>query len=94
MPAHSSTTTSIPLISTSQASWTYGGTPIYIKDIYLSNDGVNPTEVSQVASSDEVVSREYYTLSGAEIVTPIHGICIIKEVTKSGNVRFSKACYK
>lgn len=74
--------------------WTYGGTPIYIKDIYLSNDGVNPTGVSQVASSDEVVSREYYTLSGARIVTPIHGICIIKEVTKSGNVRFSKACYK
>lgn len=74
--------------------WTYGGTPIYIKDIFLSNDGVNPTGVSQVALSDEVVSREYYTLSGARIVTPIHGICIIKEVTKSGNVRFSKACYK
>lgn len=74
--------------------WTYGGTPIYIKDIFLSNDGVNPTGVSHVASSDEVVSREYYTLSGARIVTPIHGICIIKEVTKSGNVRFSKACYK
>ena len=74
--------------------WTYGGTPIYIKDIFLSNDGVNPTGVSHVALSDEVVSREYYTLSGARIVTPIHGICIIKEVTKSGNVRFSKACYK
>ncbi len=74
--------------------WTYGGTPIYIKDIFLSNDGVNPTGVSQVASSDEVVSREYYTLTGAKIVTPIRGICIIKEVTRSGSVRIFKACYK
>lgn len=74
--------------------WTYGGTPIYIKDIFLSNDGVNPTGVSQVALSDEVVSREYYTLTGAKIVTPIRGICIIKEVTRSGSVRIFKACYK
>lgn len=74
--------------------WTYGGTPIYIKDIFLSNDGVNPTGVSHVALSDEVVSREYYTLSGAKIVTPIRGICIIKEVTRSGSVRIFKACYK
>ena len=68
--------------------WTYGGTPVYIKDIFLSNDGVNPTGVSHVALSDEVVSREYYTLTGAKIVTPIRGICIIKEVTRSGS------CYK
>lgn len=74
--------------------WTYGGTPIYIKDIFLSNDGVNPTGVSHVALSDEVVSREYYTLTGAKIVTPIRGICIIKEVTRSGSVRIFKACYK
>ncbi len=74
--------------------WTYGGTPIYIKDIFLSNDGVNPTGVSYVALSDEVVSREYYTLTGARIVTPIRGICIIKEVTRSGSVRIFKACYK
>ena len=74
--------------------WTYGGTPIYIKDIFLSNDGVNPTGVSHVALSDEVVSREYYTLTGARIVTPIRGICIIKEVTRSGSVRIFKACYK
>ncbi len=74
--------------------WTYGGTPVYIKDIFLSNDGVNPTGVSHVALSDEVVSREYYTLTGAKIVTPIRGICIIKEVTRSGSVRFFKACYK
>ena len=74
--------------------WTYGGTPVYIKDIFLSNDGVNPTGISHVALSDEVVSREYYTLTGAKIVTPIRGICIIKEVTRSGSVRFFKACYK
>lgn len=74
--------------------WTYGGTPIYIKDIFLSNDGVNPTGVSHVALSDEVVSQEYYTLTGAKIVTPIRGICIIKEVTRSGSVRIFKACYK
>ena len=74
--------------------WTYGGTPVYIKDIFLSNDGVNPTGVSHVALSDEVVSREYYTLTGAKIVTPIRGICIIKEVTRSGSVRIFKACYK
>ena len=74
--------------------WTYGGTPIYIKQIFLSNDGVNPTAILQKDVTDEVVSREYYTLSGARIVTPTHGICIIKEVTKSGKTKIFKTCYK
>ncbi|MBP3776528.1 MAG: cellulase family glycosylhydrolase [Prevotella sp.] len=74
--------------------WTYGGTPIYIKQIFLSNDGVNPTGILETSANDEVVSREYYTLSGARIVTPVRGICIIREVTKSGKVHLCKTCYK
>ena len=74
--------------------WTYGGTPIYIKRIFLSNDGVNPTGIHECGVVDEVVSREYYTLSGVRIVTPVRGICIIREVTKSGNVNLYKTCYK
>lgn len=74
--------------------WTYGGSPIYIKQVFLSNDGVNPTAILNVDGVDEIVSREYYTLSGARIVTPPHGICIIREVTKSGKTLVSKRCYK
>ena len=74
--------------------WTYGGTPIYIKRIFLSNDGVNPTGILQMDIADEVISREYYTLSGARIVTPTRGICIVKEVTKSGKTQIFKMCYK
>ena len=74
--------------------WTYGGTPIYIKRIFLSNDGVNPTGILQMDIADEVISREYYMLSGARNVTPTRGICIVKEVTKSGKTQIFKMCYK
>ncbi|MBQ7419533.1 MAG: cellulase family glycosylhydrolase [Prevotella sp.] len=74
--------------------WSYGGSPIYIKQIFLSNDGVTPTGILDVDGVDEIVSREYYTLSGARIVTPARGICIMKTVTKSGKMQVFKVCYK
>ena len=74
--------------------WTYGGSPIYIKQVFLSNDGVNPTAILSVDGVDEIISREYFTLSGARIVTQPHGFCIIREVTKSGKTLVSKRCYK
>ena len=74
--------------------WSYGSSPIYINKVYLSDDGVNPTGIIENGVVDEIVSREYYTLSGARIVAPTHGICIIKAVTKSGKVKIFKTCYK
>jgi len=74
--------------------WTYGGTPVYIKSVFLSNDGETPAGIFDVEGVDEVVSREYYTLSGQRIAAPGHGICIIRAHTKSGKVLVSKTCYK
>ena len=61
----------------------YGEDPSSSLDADLNADGVG-----------EIVSREYFTLSGARIVTQPHGICIIREVTKSGETLISKRCYK
>lgn len=74
--------------------WTYGNSPIYIKQIFLSYDGETAAGILGVDGVDEIVSREYYTLLGTKIVTPSYGICIVKEVTKSGKSRIYKICYK
>lgn len=71
--------------------WTYGGTPIYIKDVFVSDDGETVAGILGVNGVDEIVSREYYSLSGARLTSrPDHGVCIVKEVTKSGKTRVYK----
>lgn len=70
--------------------WTYGNSPIYIKQVFVSNDGETAAGILEVDGIDEIVSREYYTLSGVKIAAPSQGIYIIKEVAKSGKVRISK----
>lgn len=70
--------------------WTRGDSPIYIKQVFVSNDGETSAGILGVDGVDEIVSREYYTLSGVKIKTPSKGICIVKEITKSGKVILSK----
>lgn len=71
--------------------WTYGKSPIYIKQVFLSNDGETAAGILGAEGVDEIVAREYYTLSGARLTAP-HGICIVKEVTRSGKTRHNKLC--
>ena len=70
--------------------WTYGNSPIYIKQVFLSNDGETAAGILGVDGVDEIVSREYYTLSGVKVVVPSNGIYVAKETTRSGKVRLLK----
>ena len=73
--------------------WTYGGQPVYIKDVYLSDDGVTPSAILQVTSG-ECVGTEYYSLGGQRLSAPVKGINIVKEVLSNGKTKISKKCYK
>lgn len=71
--------------------WTYGGSPVYIKRVFLSDDGVNPTGIPGIPMDNgEVVSREYYTLSGQKTARPFRGIHIVKETSNTGKVTVRK----
>lgn len=73
--------------------WTYGGQPVYIKDVYLSDDGVTPSAILQVTGG-ECVGTEYYSLGGQRLSAPVKGINIVKEVLSNGKTKISKKCYK
>lgn len=59
--------------------WSYGGSPIYIKEVFLSDDGVNPTDIESILySSEPVLPKEgIYNLNGQRLNTPQKGINII-----------------
>ena len=83
--------------------WTTGSAPIYIKDVFLSNDGVNPTGISEYewsrfedAPHDGVTlsKREYYTPDGCKLDSPRPGLNIVKVTENNGKTRIFKVCYK
>ena len=83
--------------------WTTGSAPIYIKDVFLSNDGVNPTGISEYewsrfedAPHDGVTlsKKEYYTLDGCKLDGPQPGLNIVKVTENNGKARIFKVCYK
>ncbi len=83
--------------------WTTGSAPIYIKDVFLSNDGVNPTGISEYewgrfedAPHDGVTlsKREYYTPDGCKLNSPRPGLNIVKVTESNGKTRIFKVCYK
>ena len=83
--------------------WTTGSAPIYIKDVFLSNDGVNPTGISEHelgsfgdAPHDGVTlsKREYYTPDGCKLDGPRPGLNIVKVTESNGKTRIFKVCYK
>ena len=47
--------------------WTLGGTPIYIKSVYLSDDGVNPTGIEHPAIAEEPSVVPVYNLQGRRV---------------------------
>ena len=75
--------------------WTNGSSPIYINKVYLSDDGVNPTGISEYETGTfDEISREYFSLDGRRLAGPTHGINIVKVTQNKGKTRIFKACYK
>jgi hypothetical protein len=75
--------------------WTTGGGPIYIKSVFVSDDGEHPSGIGELLMDGEgVARREYFTIDGRRITTPQRGINLVKETESSGKVRIFKACYK
>jgi hypothetical protein len=76
--------------------WTNGGSAIYIKDIFLSNDGetsgIEKVETDSIDSP--AVSREYFTLDGRRLSAPQPGMNIVKVTDINGRIKISKVCYK
>lgn len=75
--------------------WTLGGSPIYIKDVFLSNDGKTPVHIEPVAgSAARVVSEEYYSLSGQKTNSLRRGVNIVHQTLSDGSVRSVKRLIK
>jgi endoglucanase len=63
--------------------WSYGGGDISIKDIYLSNDGVNPaTDISAPTLVDENTLVDVYNLSGKRLYTRQKRADVMKKLEK------------
>ena len=73
--------------------WTYGGSPIYIKSVYLSDDGETPSTILQV-SDEQCVREEYYSLNGQRLQRPNKGLNIVKQVLSNGKTIYFKKCYR
>lgn len=73
--------------------WTYGGSPVYIKSVYLSDDGETPSTILQV-SDEQCVREEYYSLNGQRLQRPNKGLNIVKQVLSNGKTIYLKKCYK
>jgi hypothetical protein len=74
--------------------WTTGGT-VYIKDVFLSNDGTTPVGIDEVKEDAwvydaEVVHTEYYTPDGTLSVAPQKGVNIVRQTLRNGSVK----CFK
>lgn len=74
--------------------WTLGSSPIYINKVYLSDDGLSPTEILTPESGEEEVAREYYSLDGRRLASPQRGLNLVKVIQSNGKTRVFKACYK
>ena len=75
--------------------WTTGSSPIYIKDVFLSQDGVHPTGILESGLGRDVeIAREYYTPDGRKLDKPQPGLNIVKVTENNGKTRIFKVCYK
>ena len=73
--------------------WTYGGSPVYIKSVYLSDDGETPSTILQI-SDEQCVRQEYYSLNGQRLQRPNKGLNIVKQVLSNGKTIYFKKCYR
>jgi hypothetical protein len=74
--------------------WTTGGT-VYIKDVFLSDDGSTPVGIETVEEDTwvcnaKVLSTEYYTPEGKLTMVPGKGVNIVRQTLNDGSVK----CFK
>lgn len=72
--------------------WTNGSSPIYIKDVFLSDDGRTPTGVKKVLAPVEesaIISQTpvLYNMAGQRITNPKPGTIVIDKFSKSKYVQ-------
>jgi len=78
--------------------WTYGGSPVYIKDVFLSDNGetagisLMTDPFSGGEGCHEAVS--YFSPDGRQLAVPQQGLTIVKVTEKSGKTKILKMCYK
>ena len=72
--------------------WTYGGSPVYIDQVFLSMDGVNPVSIESLQAETEssVVATEIYSLDGRLLTRPEKGINLIRTTYSDGKVEVKK----
>ena len=77
--------------------WTYGSTPVYIKSVFLSNDG-ETSGMTERWSLDNVQDgskrMEYYSPDGRRLASPQPGVNIVKVTDNKGKTKNIKVCYK
>lgn len=76
--------------------WTLGSSPLYIKNVFLSDDGTTPTAVLPIPlSSDarDVQSTTYYSVSGQMLPSPQRGINIVRRVSADGSTHTTKEIF-
>ncbi|MBQ2210516.1 MAG: cellulase family glycosylhydrolase [Prevotella sp.] len=74
--------------------WTTGASPIYIKDIFLSNDGVTSLEESLVPGFSPDAEVSYYSLDGRKTDGPQRGMNMVKVTETNGKTTIMKVCYR
>lgn len=57
--------------------WSYGGSPIYIKEIFLSNDGNTPVGILDLEDGSVRDIEGIYTIDGVRQEAPVRGVNII-----------------
>lgn len=74
--------------------WTTGASPIYIKDVFLSNDGVTSLEESLAPGISPHAEVSYYSLDGRKTDGPQRGMNIVKVTETNGKTTIMKVCYR
>ncbi len=81
--------------------WSYGGSPIYIKRIFVSQDGetdgIRSLELEDWSQESGVGSQKtvaYYSPEGKRLTAPQHGLNIVKVTENNKNTKIFKVCYK
>ncbi len=78
--------------------WTTGASPIYVKSVFLSDDGLEPAFICLQQTEEQVIHRAYYTPEGIIVSSPAlitkYPYVIVKETLQSGKSRIFKQCYR
>ncbi len=79
--------------------WSYGNSPIYIKNIFVSENGIEEVGISETfATSDSMGSNNqktvaYFTPDGRRLTVPQQGLNIVKVTKTDGKTKTFKMCY-